>query len=106
MQLRRLPKPKVPEDMEAKLIAAIPPAARAGRRNRWAIWLWMAGAGVAAAAVLAFSVVSSYWQARDVAGPLHGSNAQQANSVSTQLASDNAKETDPCAILPPLSDWH
>ena len=104
-QLRRLPKPKVPEDLEAKLIAAIPPVTPAGRQDRAAIWRWVAGAGIGVAAVLAVSVVSSYRHAGHVAHLPTGSNGGSAGAVSAWPAGDNAKETDPCNILPPFPDW-
>jgi len=104
-QLRRLPKPKVPEGLEARLIAAIPPAASAGRRHRAAIWRWVAGAGIGAAAVLALSVVLSDRHTGDVDRSPTVSNGGPANPVSVPLASNNTKETDPCNILPPFPDW-
>src|SRR5947207_2007566 len=62
-RLRALPQPPVPADLEARLLAAIPPARPAPRR-RWAVWAGVAGA-LAAACLLAVLA----WRGRDGNGP-------------------------------------
>jgi hypothetical protein len=62
-RLRALPQPPVPADLEARLLAAIPPAGPVPRR-RWAVWAGVAGA-LAAACLLAVLA----WRGRDGKAP-------------------------------------
>ena len=75
-RLRALPRPPVPADLEARLLAAVPPA-RPVRRRRWAVWAGVAGA-LAAACLLAVLA----WRGRDgkapAPGPEKGESARHA----------------------------
>ncbi|NLE62125.1 MAG: hypothetical protein GX616_27525 [Planctomycetes bacterium] len=95
----------MPEDLEAKLIAAIPAAAPARRRNRAATWRWAAGVGLAAAAALALVVLLSHRHEPDRRRSPVVSDGRAESTPSGLLASSDPKETDPCDILPPLPEW-
>jgi hypothetical protein len=106
-QLRRLPEPKVPEDLEAKLIAAIPAVASIPQVARPRKWQWSAGAVVAAAAALVvlFLLLPRGRNPDAAQRPSAPDNRRLTQSTRGALAINSLKETDPCNILPPLPDW-
>jgi hypothetical protein len=106
-QLRRLPRPAVPEDFEAKLTAAIPASlpARVRRTLPKGFWRWAGGAGVAAAVVAVCAVRPLFQGAPGAARRSEAVKSGGVNLLSSQIAISDPKETDPCDILPPLPDW-
>jgi hypothetical protein len=133
-QLRQLPKPKLPDGLEAKLLAAIPaiicpkttcgagvPPAHAAetaapqtqslttvpKAAPPKIRRWLAGAAIAvAAAGILFCLVSQSRNPNVSRQPNSSNENPTAPSAPHSLAVINMKETDPCNILPPLPDWH
>lgn len=105
-QLRQLPQPRPPEDLEAKLLAAIPPVAAMASIARPRMWRWFTAAGTAAVAALLMCLLLPRGEAPKAArkpSPLSGSSRDDS---ATRLVIINClKETDPCDILPPLPDW-
>jgi hypothetical protein len=74
-RLRALPPPPVPADLEARLLAAVPPE-RPIPRRRWSVWVVVAGALAAACLVAVLA-----WPRRDgrhpVPGPEKSESARQ-----------------------------
>jgi hypothetical protein len=104
-QLRRLPKPDVPDGLQEKLLAAIPTTATlrksstARRRYRRAVI-----AIVATAAGIAFVFMHAGRPPEAPLRPQEMHTAGNAHSMPHSLAIVDVKETDPCNILPPLPD--
>ena len=105
-ELRRLPPPEPPADLEAALISAIPsgiPSRRAARQTRWA--LSVASAAAAAAVAVAALMVMHF---RETAGPpeRHATrdvlNDTRPAFIVEARSIPISQETDPCNILPPL----
>jgi hypothetical protein len=104
-RLRRLPAPRVPEGLEARLIAAFParsalPVARAARRWRWAV-----AAAVAAAAAVACFMLWPRTREPDVTQRSSIPEERGPGIEPGSLAVIDPKDFDPCNILPPLPDW-
>jgi hypothetical protein len=105
-QLRRLPQPAVPDNLEAKLTAAIPTffPARASRPPlRWSRW-WIASAGALTAAAAACAVLINLHSVPDGDRQSDGGANGTINILSQRFGICDPKETDPCNILPPLSN--
>jgi hypothetical protein len=106
-QLRRLPKPKAPDGLEAKLLAAIPVQTAVPKAAPPKIRRWLAGAAIAvAAAGILFCLVSQLRNPNVSQQPNSSNENPTVPSAPHSLAVINMKETDPCNILPPLPDWH
>jgi hypothetical protein len=104
-RLRRMPQPAAPNDLEAKLTAAIParfPSRAVRTLPRWIRW-WAAGAGAAAAAAVCLVLIHSQG-APDGARQSGAGPSGAMNILSQRFGICDPKETDPCNILPPLSE--
>lgn len=102
-QLRRLPVPSAPEELEAKLIRAIP--ARFDFVPTWSRLLrWPVAATFA---VVCVALVLLWPPARRVAPQVNTKVAanQPAEPRSSLPTDHNPQETNPCNIFPPLADW-
>ena len=109
-ELRQLPQPRPPIDLETNLISEIPTtlcSPRGVRSLRWAFFVPLTAAAVAVC-VVAYMIVG---QGRVTPG--HGKASASMlddTSVSHVLGArdlQNGKETDPCNILPPLrGQWY
>lgn len=108
-ELRRLPKVNVPDTLEQRLLAAIPEtqAATVSRsRVRWRCWAVGVGSAVAAAAVIAATVMLPLHRSTD---DPDGSAGVLTDTSSLCVLGDqtnaHSQETMPCDVLPPLPDW-
>ena len=103
MQLRYLPAPRVPDGLEGKLLSAIPVRSTQAARRRSSGWVCVLGA----AAVVVLAVVFGRPTSRREA-EREGNRVALVQSPAPHFdpfENHDSKETDPCNILPPLSDW-
>jgi hypothetical protein len=107
-RLRRLPEPNPPDDLEAKLMAAIPPPIAVSKPARRKTSRWLAGTAISA--ILAATILMCIWvplRIADIARQQRSSNQNgNTQTLPPLLTANNMKEIDPCNILPPLPDWH
>jgi hypothetical protein len=102
-RLRRLPVPPAPEELESKLLAAIP--ARFGRTEvRSRSRRWPIAAGALAAAAAAYFLL---WPlAHQTDQPTKTKTVAIKSSVPrSKFHQHDPQETDPCNIFPPLANW-
>jgi hypothetical protein len=85
-RLRALPRPPVPADLEARLLAAIPTETLVPPR-RWAVWVGVAGA-LAAACLLAVLA----WPRRDGKGPAPGPTPRESAHQATPRPPDDSDD--------------
>lgn len=101
-QLRQLPQPQPPPDLLPRLLhdADAAPAAQRQITSRWLV-----AAAVPAAAVLFLLIVriADTNQAQPQESPARDVSA---DLIVISTTHSQFKDTDPCHILPPLSDWH
>jgi hypothetical protein len=104
--LRKLPAANVPRDLEAKLIAGIPPAKVSLQRTpkRARHWEWLV-LSAAVAAILLVTIGVAGWRANRKAVSEPDRTSPSANSAMVAVTVVQTKETDPCNILPPLHNW-
>lgn len=100
--LRSLPWPMVPEDLQARLVAAIPASAEVARDRSRRLVLTMA---VAAALVIA-AVLNRPPSDRVGARPTPSATADTSTCFILEPAlALSTEETRPCDVLPPLPSW-
>ena len=100
--LRGLPRPEIPEDLPARLVAAIPvsPETTLGRSGRLAVPMTVAASLLVAALLFRFRP--------DPAGaaPMPGAMADTSTCFILEPAlTPSTEETRPCDVLPPLPSW-
>jgi hypothetical protein len=101
--LRAIPAPDPPARLEARLIAAIPPAEAIRGAGRRTARLWLArGLALAAALALAAWIWHALGQTGRSTPPPGRLGDTSPRFIGVDTATDHSKETRPCDIFPPL----